>query len=293
MRIAVVVATRGRGEELVHLLNRLKLQSRLPDLVCVSGVDDSDVTAARRVTGLPLRIVFGPPGLTTQRNTGVRAVVEDADAIVFFDDDFLPARRWLQNVETILSSDPQILGIDGRTLADGADASGIPIDAATRLLAEHDAGAVDDEPMFQPTDGLYGCNMAYRATVFRRVMFDERLPLYGWLEDLDFSCHVRTMGRLVSSRALCGVHLGLKSGKTSGVKFGVSQMVNPVYLWRKGTITGREAAHLLLAPFLMNIAKTVRPEPYIDRLGRLRGNLIGLGYLLVGRIDPLIVTKMK
>lgn len=293
MRIAVVVATRGRGEALVHLLNRLKLQTRLPDLVCISGVEESDVTAARKAEGLPLRVVFGPPGLTTQRNTGIREILRDADAIVFFDDDFLPAASWLREAEDIFSRDPEVLGFDGRTLADGADAGGVPVDAAGHLLADYDASTTRPDREIRPTDGLYGCNMAFRSTVFRDAMFDERLPLYGWLEDLDFSCQVRKMGSLVTSRALCGVHLGLKSGKTSGLRFGISQVINPIYLWRKGSIAGRDAVPLILTPLLMNIAKALRPEPYIDRRGRLRGNLMGLAYVLSGRTDPAIVVQVK
>jgi GT2 family glycosyltransferase len=293
MRIAVVVATRGRGEMLIHLLNRLKLQTRPPDLVCISGVDESDVTAARAMTGLPLRVVFGPPGLTTQRNTAIRASMNEADAIVFFDDDFLPARRWLQRAEDILIRFPEVLGINGHTLADGADGAGISIEAAERLLADHDANDKEPDREPEPTDSLYGCNMAFRTTVFNRLAFDERLPLYGWLEDHDFSCRVRAVGPLVSSNALWGVHLGLKSGKTSGVKFGVSQIVNPVYLWRKRSISPSEAARLLLVPLGKNLVKALRPEPYIDRRGRLRGNLLGIAYLLTGRIDPMIVAKLK
>jgi GT2 family glycosyltransferase len=293
MRIAVAVATRGRGEMLVHLLNRLKAQTRPPDLVCISGVEECDVTAARAAVGLPLSIVFGPPGLTAQRNTAVRAVADRADAIVFFDDDFLPARRWLECAEEIFLRQPEVVGINGKILADGALSTGIELAAAERLLDDHDShsGASGGEAL--PTPSLYGCNMAYRATVFGQLSFDEDLPLYGWLEDLDFSCRAGAFGALLWSNALCGVHLGLKSGKTSGVRFGVSQIVNPVYLWRKGTLGAAHAARLLFVPLAKNLVKAISPEPYIDRRGRLRGNLLGIVYLLCGQIDPMIVAKLK
>jgi GT2 family glycosyltransferase len=293
MRLAVAIATRGRGDMLVHLLNRLKQQTRAPDIVCVSGVEESDVTAARAAAGLPLRIVFGPAGLTAQRNTAVRSLLGDVDAIVFFDDDFLPARSWLQRAEEILSQHPLVVGLNGHTLADGADGAGIAIATAEQLLEAQDAADDGRDCEAELTDSLYGCNMAFRATVFRQVAFDERLPLYGWLEDHDFSCRARAFGPLISSAALRGVHLGLKSGKTSGVKFGVSQIINPIYLWRKGAIPGRDAAWLLLSPLAKNLLKAFNAEPYIDRRGRLRGNLIGLGYLLTGRADPMIVARLN
>jgi len=293
MRIVVAVATRGRGALLAALLNRLKLQSRPADLVCLSAVEESDVTDARKATGLPLRVLFGPPGLTAQRNTAVRAVLAEADAIVFFDDDFLPARRWLERAEEIFLRYPHVLGINGDTLADGASSAGLEFEAAARLLDDYDSSDGERAAEFVPTPSLYGCNMAYRAAVFGRLSFDERLPLYGWLEDLDFSRQVRKLGPLLWSNTLCGVHLGLKSGKTSGTRFGISQIINPIHLWRKGTIAATEAAGLLLMPLAKNLLKAISPEPYIDRRGRLRGNLLALAYVLSGRIDPMIVTKLK
>jgi len=293
LKIAVVVATRGRGEFLAHLLQHLKWQSRTPDIVCISGVDESDVTTARLSTGLPVRIVFGQAGLTKQRNTGIRAVMNDADAIVFFDDDFLPSSHWLQRLEKILIEYPLILGIDGRTLADGSKGAAIDVEDAERLLSEYEINAKDADSDLVPCRTLYGCNMAYRAKVFSTLQFDERLPLYSWLEDYDFSSQVRGLGPIVSSGVLRGVHLGVKSGRTSGVKFGVSQVVNPCYLYMKGTMPGREAARLLMRPLLKNMIKAFWPEPYIDRRGRVRGNFLGITYMLSGRVDPSMILKLK
>jgi len=293
LKIAVVIATRGRGEFLSHLLQHLKLQSRKPDVVCISGVDKGDVKAARFSVGLPIKIVFGQPGITVQRNTGVYAVTNEADAIVFFDDDFLPSKHWLQRLERILLEYPLILGIDGQTLADGSKGPGIKVEDAERLLSEYDIKAenLDSEPV--PIEELYGCNMAFRANVFSTLQFDERLPLYGWLEDRDFSLRVRTLGPIVRSNILRGVHLGLKSGRTSGIKFGVSEVMNPIYLYFKGTMSAPDTARVLLKPLLKNMVKALYPEPYIDRRGRFWGNLLGIAYVLSGRVDPSIILKLK
>ena len=68
------------------------------------------------------------------------------------------------------------------------------------------------------------------------VRFDENLPLYGWAEDVDFCRQLATYGRIVENARTTGVHLGSNSGRTSGVCFGYSQIANPLYLWRKGTL---------------------------------------------------------
>jgi len=293
LRIAVVVATHGRGEFIGHILQHLLLQSRAPDIVCVSGVDESDVQGARRVPGLPLRIVFGPKGLTTQRNTGVRCVLSEADAIVFFDDDFLPSRTWLQRLEMLLLEHPRILGVMGNTLADGCSCAAIDLADAERLIRAYDAATAQPTNEFAPIAKLYGCNMAYRASLFARLRFDERLPLYGWLEDSDFSYRVSELGPIVKARDLWGVHLGLKTSKISDVKLGVSQVVNPLYLYFKGSVPLRDATRLLLQPLLKNIIKVFSPEPFIDRRGRLWGNVLGLKYVLRGRVDPAAILEVE
>jgi len=38
--------------------------------------------------------------------------------------------------------------------------------------------------------------------------------------------------------------------------------------------------------------KSLRPEPWIDRPGRLRGNLIAIGDLLRGRLDPARIQDL-
>jgi hypothetical protein len=119
------------------------------------------------------------------------------------------------------------------------------------------------------------------------LRFDERLVLYGWLEDKDFAAAIaRRGGRLVKCAAARGVHMGVKDGRVSGDKVGYSQIVNPIYMWRKGTMSASQMANHLFRNLASNIALSARPEPFIDRRGRLRGNLLGLADVLRGRIEP-------
>ena len=39
---------------------------------------------------------MGPRGLCAQRNRGVKAIADRCDVVVFFDDDYLPARCALE-----------------------------------------------------------------------------------------------------------------------------------------------------------------------------------------------------
>jgi hypothetical protein len=103
---------------------------------------------------------------------------------------------------------------------------------------------------------------------------------------VDFCRQIAVYGRIVKNPRMTGVHLGVKSGRTSGIRFGYSQIANPYYLWRKGTNQAGGALHQMLRNILANVVKSIKPEPWIDRRGRAVGNALGLADFVRGRLDP-------
>jgi GT2 family glycosyltransferase len=134
----------------------------------------------------------------------------------------------------------------------------------------------------------YGCNMAVRLSPIleHALAFDEQLPLYGWLEDVDFSRSIARYGRSVRVEGARGVHLGVRSGRQPGRKLGYSQVANPVYLIRKGTMSKGRAVAQIGRNILANTRGLLFNDRLIDRWGRLNGNLLALSDLLVGRASP-------
>jgi hypothetical protein len=110
--------------------------------------------------------------------------------------------------------------------------------------------------------------------------------LYGWQEDIDFTYQLGSRGRLVKNKRMAGVHLGVKMARSPGKRLGYSQVANPVYLVQKKTMTSRMARKLISRNFMANFARSFFPEPYVDRRGRLVGNMIGFLDVLLGRSDP-------
>jgi hypothetical protein len=291
MRLVVIIVTAGRKAVLGQALAHLEDQTRGPDLVLVSAPDATHVDTAV-VTSYPLRFVFGASGCTAQRNRALDSKhALGAEIIVFFDDDFVPASGYLERTEAAFERHPGWAVLTGHVFADGIKGPGLSFPEAREMLA----GAPEGEPERHESvtsAGAYGCNMAYRAADIARLRFDERLPLYGWQEDTDFSRRVARGRPIVRHHALQGVHLGVKCGRVSGVRFGYSQVVNPLYLVRKGTGTGRWAASLIARNLLANAVLSVRPEPHVDRLGRLRGNLVAAGHVMRGQLDPEFVLRL-
>jgi GT2 family glycosyltransferase len=294
LSLAVVIPTYGRRELLPHTLSVLEQQIRLPDEIVISAPDPSH-TGPYRSSRFPVSFVYGKKGLCAQRNQALDHVADRYDVITFFDDDFLPARNYLAGVERFFCCKPNWAVVSGNAAYDGATGPGYAFEEGLALLERlAESGHMNMPPEAGLCDvlGAYGCNMSIRASLIDRQRFDERLPLYGWQEDIDFTSRFRTQGRVVSAKSLYGVHLATKAGRQSGVRLGYSQIVNPVYLARKGTMPAGFAARLMVRNVLANAGKSLWPEPYVDRLGRLRGNALAAFHILTGRIEPETILRL-
>jgi hypothetical protein len=118
------------------------------------------------------------------------------------------------------------------------------------------------------------------------------MPLYAWQEDRDFSRRLNVHGRIVRARSLLGAHMGVTQGRSPGVKLGYSQVANPLYLLGKGTMRPIETTILVGRNIAANLVKTLNPEPWVDRAGRLRGNLLALADAARGRVTPERILEL-
>ena len=286
MKITVAIATTGRPDIAGHALRDLARQTRLPDRIVISAAVPGDIGETEIAPVRP-EVLYGKRGLTVQRNAILDAL-RDEDIVLFLDDDFVMDAVYLAGLEDLFRARPDICIVTGNVLADGIGNAGLTLAQALRILDAHPARPGGRGGALVPVNNGYGCNMAFRCAPIRAhgIRFDENLPLYGWLEDVDFSRRVAAHGGCVRAMALHGVHLGAKGGRTSGLRLGYSQVANPVYLFRRETMRRGHALRMICRNIAANAAKSLRPEPWVDRRGRLRGNLLALADLVRGRIDP-------
>ena len=288
-RICLIFATRGRAELLEHVIDFVDLQTVQPDLTIVSCVSDEDVGSLASHPGI--LVIKGKPGLPAQRNNALNHAPDGFDVVIFLDDDFLMHGTWIQEVLKVMDSDPSIACVTGTVIADGIHGPGYSFEEGREILAR--TNEIPQRLSVTSTGGPYGCNMAFRARSIAGLRFDERLVLYGWQEDRDFGGQIWNLGsRVVRINTALGVHLGVKRGRVSGRKFGYSQVINPLYLVRKNTMPLRDALDHVLRNVGSNIVRSVAPEPWVDRRGRLSGNLIGLWDFLRGRLTPERAAKL-
>lgn len=282
MRIHAVIATTGRPDIVKQVVLRLGEQSRPPDGVLVVGASPDDIVGLEG-SFENLETLVARRGLCRQRNAALDHLGDRTEVAAFFDDDFVPANDYLARLERLLSAQPDVVGATGILIADGAQTHPVGFDDAVRRI-----DSSGNRPMPSESDclSLYGCNMAIRLSAAAGLRFDEKLPLYGWQEDVDFTHQLSWRGRLVKTSELTGIHMGARIGKTSGKRLGYSQIANIVYLWRKGTMCPWLGERLLFQNIASNVVRSLWPEHDIDRRGRLLGNLIALRELASGKIDP-------
>ena len=287
MRTTVIIATSGRPIDVTRLLKELDKQAVPPTGVIIS---------AERCEDVPLDIdpkidvIYGPRGASSQRNRGLEKALPHCEIVVFVDDDYIPSVSFIADIESLFECHPQVAGATGLVLADGVTKGGLDPQRARALNEGFDARRQTLE--MYDIEHAYGCNMAFRTSAIKDLRFDEALPLYSWQEDVDFGARVAKIGRMVKTNAFAGVHLGVIGGRTSGKRLGYSQIANPVYLLRKGTMRFSHAVKLVTKNILANHLKAFRPEAHVDRLGRLFGNWLAIRDVVFRRDDPRNILQL-
>ncbi|WP_235919182.1 glycosyltransferase family 2 protein [Aureimonas psammosilenae] len=282
MRVVIAIASAGRpavlGQTVRYMAGTL-IPAADEILVCTPNKED-----AADLPDLPnLRAMVGPRGSCAQRNELLKAATS-ADLVIFFDDDFYPARDFVERTVALFRSRNDVAVATGNVLLDGIHGPGVTPDEAKAFLAE-----VPPQPhAIGDTYNAYGCNMVVRMDLIRAhgLSFDERLPLYAWLEDLDLSRQLARHGRSVRCTDMVGVHLGVKTGRSPGRRLGYSQIANPWYLVRKGTMSPSKAWSHVSRNVLANLAGAVKGDALVDRRGRLSGNIGAIVDILRGRSSP-------
>lgn len=291
MNVTVAIATVNRQEHLARLLACLDKQTCRPDEVIIAAPSESDLCQGLDEYAGWVRTTIGMRGLTVQRNAALDLVGKDARIVLFLDDDMTLRADYIENCVAAFERQPEVVGLTGELLLNGAS-TGTPISfaEADEALAESSASEAARPALVA---GLYGCNFAVRASALRGLRFDERLPLYSWLEDLDFSRRLAAHGDLIRDFSCLGVHHGSPSGgRSQHVRLGYSQITNALYLWRKGSIEPKKALSLTLKPFAANILGSMRGSDKESRRARLRGNLHSFADIARGKLTPERIASM-
>jgi GT2 family glycosyltransferase len=290
LNTTVVICSANRPDVLAETVDSvLRGQSLPPREIVVSVFNQRHV--AEKTRALPaVRVVLSSvQGTCAQRNVAAKSV--RTPYTLFLDDDVELAPNFIQSMESLLEGAQDAVAATGVLVVDGA-----PGDKGLdrNLARSYALSYVRKQSNYDHKEGQ---NIFVRTRLFSKVLFDENLPLYGWLEDLDFATNCLRYGRIIMNTGTCFAHLATPSGRTSGLRFGYSQIVNPFYLWRKNGKPG--LTQVVFRHWLLYIAYNCRravikkPSDRNDRTGRFHGNMIALGHLMAGKADPSHIVQLS
>ena len=265
----IVMATRNRPEAVALSLPLILEQTRPPARIVI--VDSSDdpgpiEALAREAAGrgvCPVEYLRSAPGLTRQRNAGLRAC--SSDVVVFPDDDSLlypdAAERMLEIYEADrtgrvaavcaapaaapppgLAADLDrhaaestgpvrraLLGLRQR-VKEGLSEANPFLAVGTRLNARTDLP--EDLGDVVPVPYMTGFRMSFRREAIA-AGFDETLERYSWFEDIDASFAAMRHGRVVMARRAGIYHHRTAAARDNGRRMGLWAILNRGYVVMK------------------------------------------------------------
>lgn len=205
---SIIICTRNRPADIIQVLNSIETQTEKPNEIIIVDSSDNQLLnlpdfvnnfSAIKFPQTNLIYKHTEPGLTYQRNIGVKAAT--CDIIHFFDDDVVLENNYLQEMNKIFIEHPQYAGGMGTIENIPANKKSFnlflrKIFMLQRIYAsgKFTLSGMPQHPYgtdkFKSVKVLAGGLTAYRSFIFKKHLFDENLKRYCYMEDCDFSARV-------------------------------------------------------------------------------------------------------
>jgi len=290
-KIAFVVATKDRPEELRQLWRSLLAQSRVPDEVVIVDASVRPSSLDVRESSPPVLrwIRTGFASATRQRNLGLDAVNPAMSLIGFLDDDAVLEANAVEEMLCFWATVGPDVGGAAFNMVNHPPLDW-PFLKRTRLAASlglysSRAGAVTASG-FQTmigsvaatewTDWLSSSASVWRREVFAKFRFDEWFGGYSYLEDLDFSYRVGQTAKLAVVAPARYLHLPAAGGRGGGYVFGVREVLNRTYFVKKhAELSLGKCRVAIVLRLLMSLTIAIH-ERKAYYAARAFGNAVGL-----------------
>ena len=306
MKTSVILCTRNRVDEVIRFTESLYNQIELPDEYIV--VDSSSVPLhsnkkfvdpfEKMQKKIDLHYIYSKPGLTKQRNIGIKEAT--GDVLYFFDDDVILSPNFLQIMNKTFNDNPDYMGGMGSFI-------GMPKLTTKEWLiklfnhffllphnysngkfrksgfAQYPYGTNE----FKEVEVLGGGLTGYRKEIFFDFAFDENLTGYSYMEDVDFSRRVSYKYKLFYNPEAKLEHLHAESGRDNIRNNRKMIMVNHRYFFFKNFYPGNKlfiVAHwwsilgLIISSFIFRPKDAIEAtKGYLDGLKEFKkrkGNLL-------------------
>lgn len=288
-KLAFVIATKDRPDDLRKMLTSLDTQSHRPDQVVIvdSSAEPVEAVAAEFDTLNVTYMRHHPPSAAAQRNAGIKAVDADVDLIGFLDDDVVLEPDAIAVMLAFWAEHPEEIGGCGFNYRNYELPGGQRI-KRSRLVqwlglygrvpgvvaASGWATVVPTVAENTVVEWLPSTAAVWRKEVLETFSFEEYFDGYSYLEDLDFSYSVSRKYKLTVVANAGFRHYPSPSGRIGLYQFGKIEVRNRLYIVRKHGLSVPKCYLAILIRMLMSIAVGVRNLD-ASMLRRAMGNIVG------------------
>ena len=286
LNLTIVIPTRNRIDLLTKTLVSLKKNNFFFREIII--VDSSDKERKKKLKELKIffnfKIINSKPGISKQRNKGLRNVKKNSKYVMFLDDDIVFEKNAITKMYNFLQSNPNYTGIGFNLIIKNINryTESIKKFKFIKYLGIYDNKSGKVTPSGWQTkainlkkneyvDWLPTQAVIYSYQKIKYKKFDTEYGLYSYLEDLDFSYDLKNKGLIINSKA--------KYSSDNDVKrnpffFGLKEIVNRHYFVKKFNlkITNFLIGCLFLILKHLILFFTFKPGYLI----RIIGNLVGL-----------------
>jgi glycosyltransferase involved in cell wall biosynthesis len=298
-KIALVVPTKDRPDDLRKLLLSIASQTRKPDqLIVVDGSNPDVQHVISDFSGLGIDYVrVYPPSLSQQRNAGMRRLAPDITLAGYLDDDIVLESSAIDVMLQFWSGAPADIGGAAFNITNASRANWVHlkklflIDSSRpgKMLSSGFPSTIGFQESDIDTDWLYGGAAVWRREIINSHSYDEWFLGTGFMEDVDFSFTVRKFNRLIVVASARLAHYSYPVKLEREALLGKWQVVNRMYLVRKHRERGLSLASAWLASAgiaVLNMAVGLfRGRP--NYWSRAKGNIAGMFSEVVGGRGPL------
>lgn len=290
-KLAFVVATKDRSEQLEQMLRSLERQTRRPDQVVV--VDGGQKSCQKIIPKFPRLSVryttFSPPSATKQRNYGITRVQKDITLVGFLDDDVELEADAVEVIMTFWENAPETivgvaLNMANHPVLFASSLKALPFAEQLGVYSKQQGAVLPSA--FQTMIGYVSTNtpvqwlptgaVVWRKSIFQNYRFDEWFTEYSYLEDLDFSYRVGKEYHLMVLANARYYHHPALDGRGSDFRFGWREVENRLYLVKKHPEFSILKCYLaLLIRLMMNFSLFFCRQD-VHYLNRAIGNVTGL-----------------
>jgi len=296
-KIAFVVPTRNRPDDLRRMLSSVRAQSVWPDQIVLVDGGDEDLTVAEVARDFSdLNIDYRreyPPSLAKQRNVGIAALRPDISLAGYLDDDLVLEAGALRAMLTFWETAGPEVGGARFNLIDPSYSPATWLKALFLMDSPQGgrvlpSGFISLIPLVTAdtrVEWLSGGATIWRRSVVREFDYDNWYSGTGYLEDVDYSYQVGQKYELWVVAVARMQHLTPPMRPDKNFILGKWQIINRVYFVRKNpTLSQAACAWSLFGQVVYNVGRwlVLRDWPAWERV---RGNLDGVRQVLRGNLE--------